>query len=275
MLALIAGQGHLPMVLIKALRLQGTDFQLCQMADFPANVFIDQDVLEFRIEHLGSFLQQLKDRGVTQVVFAGAVHRPKIDPTAIDAATMPLVPRMMQALQQGDDAALRTVIEIFEEAGLTICAAHQIMPDLMLPEGVLTAVKPGDQHLRDADRGEQVIGALSAADIGQACVVARGQVIAVETLPGTDWMLSSLDPARLPQSDARPTGGLMYKAPKTGQDRRIDMPTIGPDTIHGIAAAGLDGLVIEAGGVQVLDRAKVILLADEKGLFLWARKRSS
>ena len=266
-LAMIAGQGNLPAALAASLDAEGTPFVVWELDGFPSPPLGGHPVERFRIEHLGSFLAGLTARGVTEVVFAGAVGRPAIDPAQIDAATLPLVPRMMAALQSGDDAALRAVIGMFEEAGLAIRAPHQVAPALLPPARVLTHAQPGAGHLRDAARAADIAAALSAADIGQSCIVAGGQALAVEALPGTDWMIRTL----VSRDPALPKGGLLYKAPKSAQDRRIDLPTIGPDTIKAAAGAGLEGIVIEAGGVMVLDQALCIELADEAGLFLWVR----
>ena len=119
-----------------------------------------------------------------------------------------------------------------------------------------------DWAANDIARARTLLAAMGAADIGQACAVHKGQAIAVEGLFGTDWMLASL----LKRPDGR--GGLLYKGPKPGQDRRIDLPTIGPETIMGAAKAGLDGVVIEAGGVLLLDREATLADAERHGLFL-------
>jgi len=262
-------------------------------------------VIRFRIERLGSFIASLKAQGVREVCFAGAIRRPPLEPLQVDAATQPLVPRMMQALALGDDAALRLVLSFFEEAGLRIVAAHEVLPDLLLPTGLATKTQPDSGARLDAARGAQIVAAMGVADVGQACVVAKGQALAVEALPGTDWMLASVTRMRdgrvAPQSQAAdpvswmvegaadwlsggaapdpmvvrhlPRGGILYKAPKPGQDRRIDLPAIGPATVRGVAAAGLNGIVIEAEGVMVLDAATVVDLADRLGLFLWVRAR--
>ncbi|MEO0702875.1 MAG: UDP-2,3-diacylglucosamine diphosphatase LpxI [Pseudomonadota bacterium] len=263
MLALIAGEGRLPAVLAAS---QETPPLICELDGFPSGV--SDAPLVFRIEQLGNFLADLTGRGVTEVCFAGAIRRPPLNPAQVDAATMPLVPRMMQALQSGDDAALRMVIAFFEEAGLTVRAAHDVLPDLLPVEGVLTAAHPGARDERDAERATDVARVMAVADVGQALVVAAGQVLALEAAGGTDWMLRTLGGDRRPEG---PSGGLLYKAPKEGQDRRVDLPVIGPETIAGAAAAGLSGIVIEAGGVMVLDRDATVRAADDAGLFLWVR----
>jgi UDP-2,3-diacylglucosamine hydrolase len=294
MLALIAGQGALPGRVLAA----RPEALVCELEGFPSALALN--ARRFRIERLGGFLSELKAAGVTEVCLAGRVGRPRLDPSAVDAATMLLVPRMMAALQAGDDAALRTVLAFFEEAGFAIRAAHEIVPDLLPAAGVPTRAAPGPEAERDLARAVAAHRAIGAADIGQALVVAEGQVIAVEAQPGTDWMLASLlapdralvptgtlfddpfgvaadvfgGPARDPRprrDPALPRGGLLYKAPKPGQDRRVDLPAIGPETVRGAAGAELRGIVIEAGGVIVLEAAEVVRAADAAGLFVWVR----
>ncbi|MDF9302844.1 UDP-2,3-diacylglucosamine diphosphatase LpxI [Tritonibacter mobilis] len=261
MIALIAGRGALPAELIA--RLPERPMVCAMSGSEPDQVEAD---VTFRLEQLGSFLEELKSKGITQVCMAGAVTRPQIDPSAIDGATLPLVPVLQAAIAAGDDGALRAVIGILEQGGFEVKAAHEIAPDLLMPEGVPTKVKPGEIDKADAERAAVIAFGLSAADIGQACAVRSGQAIAIETLFGTDWMLESL--AQRPDGQ----GGLFYKAPKAGQDRRADLPTIGPATVAGAARAGLNGIVLEAEGVIVLDREEVVAACDRHGLFLWLRE---
>jgi len=236
---------------------------ICALEGFdPDDLAVD---VRFRLETLGSLLTVLRDNGVSQVCMAGAIGRPRIDPAAIDAATMPLVPLIQQAMAHGDDGALRAAIAIFEQAGFTVNGAHEIAPDLLLPAGCPTSAQPENNDRADAARGAEIVAAMSAADIGQACVVQHRQALAIEGIYGTDWMLRSLT--------TRPDdgGGVLFKAPKPGQDRRVDLPAIGPDTIVAACAAGLSGVVIEAGGVMVLDQSGVLAECDRLGLFLWLR----
>jgi UDP-2,3-diacylglucosamine hydrolase len=322
MIAIMAGTGALPGVLVRALRAVGRDALICEMAGVPVAVPDDLPRLTYRIETLGTLLADLRQRGVTEVCLAGAMGRPKVDLALIDALTWPLVPRMQAALGQGDDGALRALIAVIEESGLAVRAAHEIAPDLLPPAGVLSKTHPTEAQERDAMRAQAVHQALAAVDVGQACVVRAGQVIALEALPGTDWMLQSLIPAatpgaqgeeragaaahppgdpltwavdtasdvvagwadwltgpeaprpqkqQAPRAEGIAKGGLMFKAPKPGQDRRADLPVIGPATVAHCARAGLSAIVIAAGGVMVLDRDAVIRAADAAGMVLWVR----
>lgn len=264
MLALICGTGRLPLALVGALNPRPL---VCSLRGFaPEDLTPD---LDFRLEQVGSLIADLKARGVTRLCLAGAIRRPPIDPTLIDAKTMPLVPVMQKAIASGDDGALRGVIGIFESAGFAVMPAHELAPDLVPQAGCATDRQPAEADRADAARGQAVVAAMGCADIGQSCVVHRRQAIAVEALFGTDWMLQSL--ARRPDGG----GGLLFKAPKPEQDRRVDLPTIGPDTVDLSAAAGLTGIVIEAGGVMVLEREEVLARCNRAGLFLWVREADS
>ncbi|MEM1234055.1 MAG: UDP-2,3-diacylglucosamine diphosphatase LpxI [Pseudomonadota bacterium] len=292
-LGLIAGEGALPALI--AARQPEPPYVASLEGFLPEHLTPD---LVFRLEHLGTALGKMKEAGVTELCLIGKVSRPPVDPAQIDAATAPLLPRLMDSLTKGDDGALRCLMGILEEAGFTIRGAHEIASDLLPPPGVLVG-KISERHERDCERASAIVAAMGAADVGQACIVAGGQALAIEALPGTDHMIRTLMvagtrspvpditdpiglasdwltgrevPSVLGQRDPElPPGGLLYKAPKPGQDLRADMPTIGPATMTLAAEAGLDGIAIAAGGVLLADPNFCRDIADATGLFLWVR----
>jgi DUF1009 family protein len=260
MLALIAGQGDLPATVAAS---QKAPPLICALDGFaPAGLSVD---LTFRIETLGSFLADLKGRGVTQVCLCGSIARPPVDPSRIDAATLPLVPRMLAAIQSGDDAALRTVMDILEDHDFEVLGAHQIAPDIVIGEGVLSAASPDSRMQEDAARGAALLSALAPFDVGQACVCGAGRILAIEGAGGTDHMLASLPEV------ARTGAAILVKWAKDGQDLRADMPAIGPETITSIKAAGLAGLCVQAGRVILLHPEETVARANSAGLVLWSR----
>lgn len=261
--AIIAGAGALPAAVAAEL----DQPLVCALDGFqPAGLAVDQ---VFRVERLVPFLRGLADAGVERVIFAGAVQRPRLDPALFDPATAQMVPRLLAAMQAGDDATLREVLAIFAEAGFEIAGVADVAPGLVPGAGVLTGA-PTEADGRDADRAAAIVAALGAVDVGQGAVVAQGLCLAVEALPGTDAMLDWVaQTARRP--DPKGARGVFYKAPKPGQDRRIDLPTLGVETLCRAHAAGLAGIAFEAGGVILLDRAAMLAEADRLGLFLWAR----
>jgi DUF1009 family protein len=235
-LALIAGAGALPAALVQALP---TRPFIAAMDGFPPDGLPPD--LTFRIERLYPFFNALQDAGVTEIAFAGAVRRPRLDPALFDQQTAQIVPRLMHTLAQGDDATLREVIALFEEEGFTITGAAEIAPSLTPPEGLYAgALTPRDQQ--DATRAAAIAEALGRVDVGQGCVVAQGICLATETIAGTD--------------------------------RRIDLPTLGPATVEAAAAAGLAGIAWEAGATITLDLPAMQETAAQHGLYLWSRAPS-
>lgn len=297
MLALIAGAGGLPAAVAAA---QDTPPLICAFAGFPPDDLRSDHV--FRLETLGSLMSWLREQGVTRICLCGHIRRPDIDMALLDDATLPLVPALRDALKMGDDGALRVVMGLFEEAGFSLIGAHEAAPDLVLAAGVPTRARPDDAARADAALGPAILTEMSRADLGQSCVIRAGRVLRREDEAGTDSMLARVTPTDGLQDDADdmfnrivdttsdllgaaadwlsgPAGGdvrrngILFKAPKPGQDHRADLPTIGPDTALAAIRAGLAGIVIEAEGVIVLDQPRVIALLDQAGLFLWVRER--
>lgn len=262
--AIIAGSGALPGAVLAALGGVAPVFA-------PEGLAVAVAAEPFRFERLVPFLNHLVDRGVTGVVLAGAMTRPRLDPALFDPATAQLVPRLVAALQGGDDATLRAVITIIEEAGLQVHGVGAVAPALIPGPGVLGAVRPSEADGRDIARAAAIVAALGAADVGQGAVVAQGLCLAAEALPGTDVMLAQVarDAGTL-RPDPAGARGVLFKAPKPGQDRRVDLPALGPQTVRGAAAAGLAGIAWAAGGVLVLERETMVAEADRLGLFLQA-----
>ncbi|WP_292293301.1 UDP-2,3-diacylglucosamine diphosphatase LpxI [Marivita sp.] len=296
-LALICGQGRLPRIVADA---QEARPLVCVLAGFePDGLAAD---LTFHLETLGTLLATLKSRGVTRVCLCGAIRRPPIDPARLDDKTAPLVPRLQTALTSGDDGALRIVMDLFEEAGLRVVPVDDLVPDLLPAAGVPTFKSYAPQNSVEAALGERTVAAMGARDAGQACVVRGELVLAREDAAGTDAMLTRLARDRTTGSgdfltnpistasdmfggllgDAtdwlgggatQSEGGILFKGPKPGQDRRADLPVIGPGTPDAVAAAGLGGIVIEAGGVMLIDRTRTVARCDALGLFLWVREK--
>lgn len=294
MLALFAGTGDLPGEVIAALEATRQPYVVCEMRGFAVSGVGVGRKISFRIEHLGSVLDRLLAEGVTQVCFAGAIRRPVIEPAEIDAATLPIVPVLQEAMQQGDDGALRAVIGLFEGRGFAVVAAQDLVPALLPAAGVMV----GGAATRETERNLSAAvirhALMSAQDTGQAVVAAGGGIVAAEGAEGTDAMLEALAgplPMR-PMAQARgglagvvlgragsgPTkalpalGGLLFKAPKLQQDLRVDLPVIGPGTVELAARCGIADVVIEAGGVMVLHQGAVRRAAQSYGIRIWVRE---
>jgi DUF1009 family protein len=261
-LALIAGRGALPVEL--AARLPAPPLVCAPAGLVPEGVAVD---LPFRLERLAPFLRELGRRGIGRVALAGAVDRPRLDPALCDPETAGLMPDLVAAMAAGDDATLRALIALIEGFGLVVEGIDKLAPALLAPAGALTR-PPTPAEAADAARGAAVLAALGAADVGQAAVVARGLVLGVEALYGTDALLSDVAARRTSREPQR--GGVLVKRAKPGQDRRADLPAIGLQTVAGAVAAGLTGIALQAGAVVILDRDAVETAARAADLALWA-----
>lgn len=261
--AIIAGRGTLPLTLARAApgALYVT-FGGVEIAGLPEGLAHAEE----RLEKLGALFETLRGAGVEEVVFAGALNRADLDPSGFDAKTMALLPRLMGAMQKGDDGLLREIIAIFAEEGFATIAAHDIAPGLVLKAGSRFGRAPSPAEDADIARGREILATLSPLDIGQGVVVESGLCLGVETLQGTDALLGFVADT---QAHLRRGKGVLVKDAKLGQDLRIDMPTIGAATLRAAARAGLAGIAIGAGRVIVLDE-DIEALAGELGLFVVA-----
>ncbi|GAA6207359.1 UDP-2,3-diacylglucosamine diphosphatase LpxI [Cognatishimia sp. WU-CL00825] len=259
-LAVLAGKGALPVALSDA-RPDALLFTLAGMSHD-----LSRPTFEHRFEKLGGLIQDMKDRGATEVVMAGGMPRPQIDISALDAFMMANAARLQAAFQQGDDTLLRLFISLFEEQGIKVRGAHEILPELTIGQGAVVGPSPTADQMRDIEKAADLLKALSPHDLGQGAVVSAGLCLGIETLQGTDALLQFV--AETPKHLVRQPG-VFVKVPKSGQDLRVDMPAIGPGTIEKVIAAGLAGIALAAHRVILLERAKTIAAAEKAGLFLY------
>ncbi|MBE7217830.1 MAG: UDP-2,3-diacylglucosamine diphosphatase LpxI [Caulobacteraceae bacterium] len=268
-LGLIAGGGDLPVALAARCTAAGRPVFVVRLRGFadPAalSAFPGADA---GLAELGRCLELLRAAGCTSVCFAGDVARPDFAALKPDWRGLRELPGAVAAARRGDDALLRFVLSMFEREGFRVEGAHEVDAALTLPSGALGRLPLPPACEEDAALALRTARAIGALDIGQGAVAAHGVVLAVEAQEGTDAMLRRV--AGLPAA-LRAVGGVLAKAPKPMQERRVDLPTLGAATVRAAAAAGLAGIVGEAGGVLVLDRAGLAAAADELGLFVWGQ----
>jgi hypothetical protein len=261
-LGILAGGGRLPGRIAAAARAAGRDVFMVGLEGFAEPAVLapwPHEVL--RILAAGRILAALRAHRCQDLVLIGTVRRPSLLDLRPDAEGARLLARIGRAAFAGDDGLLAAVVRVFGEEGFRVLGAHEILNEALGPAGLMTRAAP--EAMADIGRGVAVVQALGAVDVGQGCVVQQGVVLAVEAAEGTDAMLARCGAL------ARPgRGGVLVKLVKPGQDRRADLPTIGPDTIRAAAAAGLRGVAFEAGGTIVADREAAVTAADATGLFL-------
>lgn len=269
-LGIVCGGGAFPLAVAVAARHAGRRVVL-----FPIYGFADAQVeawphVWIHIAQFGKLKAELRRHGCRDVVIIGNALRPRVRDIRLDWGALRLIPRILGMLRGGDDHLLSDIARVFEESGFRLVGAHEIAPEILIPEGRLSSVEPTRDELDDIEVGRRALKALGPLDIGQGLVVMKKHVVAMEAAEGTDLMLERVAELRAIGRIKTPAHcGVLVKVPKIGQDLRLDMPSLGPRTVEGAARAGLAGIAVEAGGVIGTDVDAIIRAADAAGIFVY------
>ncbi len=270
-IGLLAGGRRMPMEVAEGLRQRGANVHIVALegeADAELGRFDPQWV---NWGQIGTMIASFRKAGCRQIAIAGSVRRPDLTTLKPDLGFFRALPTIFRLIRAGgDDAVLRGVIGYFERYGLEVVAISSIAPELVVGAGRFAGPEHRRDDIRDIRTGFRVLDTLAPFDVGQAVVVADGRVEAIEGAEGTDNMMERLTENRHRRMHSREhvARGILIKGPKVGQELRVDMPVIGPETIRRAAAADLRGVAVEAGGVLALDRAGLHGLADTHRLFV-------
>jgi UDP-2,3-diacylglucosamine hydrolase len=267
-LAIICGAGSLPFAVADSARRQGRSIVL-----FALRGWADPGRVEcyphrwVRFGQLGRFCRTARQEGCRDVVFIGSVVRPALWQIWPDLATLRVMPRVIRMFHGGDDHLMSSIMKVFEDHGFRPIGAHEVAPEILMPEGAVGRFQPSANDQADIALGLALLGAIGQFDVGQATIVAGSHVLAVEAAEGTDEMLAQVAELRR-KGRIRSSGGVLVKASKPGQDRRIDLPTIGPKTVAGAAQAGLTGIAVVAGDAIMAEPDRVRQAADGERIFI-------
>lgn len=269
-IGVIAGAGTLPFAMADSLLARGLRPVIFAIRGYcdPARVTAYPHHW-IALGQFGRLTRLLRAEQCHDVVFIGGLVRPALSEIRLDWGTLRQIPNIAAAMRGGDDHLLTSVARIFEQHGFRLVGVQDIAPDLLMPEGDLARATPDAAARGDIARGLAALAAMSPFDIGQALVIIDGHVVAVEDIEGTDGLLARTARLRdLGRIRAKPGLGVLVKAPKSNQDLRFDLPSLGPRTIEGAVAAGLRGVAIVAGHAIVAEPQKVVQIADRAGLFV-------
>jgi hypothetical protein len=267
-LGVLAGGGPLPGRVAAAASAAGRPVFIVGLEGFADRHVIARWPHVFhRMGAAGGILGALRKHGCQDLVLIGPVRRPSLRDLRPDAEGARMLARIGLAAFAGDDGLLSAVIRVLGEEGFSVLGAHEILHEALGPRGLLSVAAPDANAMADITRGIAVTRALGLVDVGQSCVVSAGVVIAVEAVEGTDAMLSRCG-ALLEALEMKKPTGVLVKSVKPGQDRRADLPTIGPETIRRAADAGLAGIAYDANGTILAEQEACIARANERGLFL-------
>lgn len=268
-IGLIAGGGDLPKNVVSGAKQAQHDVEIIAIEGFASGENFDQDVHMSGIGEFGKIVKTLKKAECTHVCFAGYIKRPDFLKMKRDLKGLMKMPGAIMAARRGDSALLEYVLKIFEDEGFTVIPPQDLCAELLLGEGHLGAISLTEPHMGDAKKACETASNIAAMDIGQSVIVCRGLVLAVEAQEGTDAVIDRV--LSLPE-DVRGTKdkpeGVLAKITAPDYDSRVDLPTIGVETVLRAKSAGLAGIVAESGYAFVIDKAAVITAADEAGIFI-------
>ena len=270
-LGIIAGGGSLPLEIARSVTGRGGRVHIVMIdgeADEALRNF-PHTVLNWA--ELGRAVRSLKRAGIKDMVMVGRMSRPSLRTAKPDFGFIRSLPKIMRALKAGgDDAVLRGVVNLFETRGLNVLSVADVAPELLVDEGPLGFHPPQASDIGDIEKGMGLIAALGRFDIGQAVVVTGGDVEAIEGAEGTDRMIARVEEMRQASGADLMSlrRGVLVKRPKPGQDTRLDLPAIGPETVDGAIKAGLSGIAGLAGEVLAASRFEMVERADRAQIFI-------
>lgn len=264
-LGIVAGGGTLPKRLIEACRATDRPFFVIALeGQADRGMLANVPHAWVRLGAAGEAIAHLRSEGCTDLVFAGSVRRPSLSDLRPDSWTAWFLART-GAFAFGDDGLLAALVRALEDGeGFRVVGVEIILPELLAREASYGRFAPSPEDETDIASAIAAALDLGARDLGQAAVARDGYVIALERADGTDAMLVRLAEEPAPQQ----LRGVLAKVRKPGQETRVDLPAVGPETVRLAARAGLKGIVIEAGGALVADTAELARAADDAGLFV-------
>lgn len=269
-LGILAGAGSMPLHVAKAALAQNRPVHIVALKSFASDELCALPHSWVNIGQIGGMIKALERNGCRDLVIIGSVLRPNLGEIRIDWGFLANLGGLW-ALRTagGDNSVLSRIVAFFEGKGFHVQGAHEIAPDLLAQPGPLGRVHPNEQSEADIELGRRAVAMLGSLDVGQAVVVARGHIIAVEAAEGTDAVLERCrDLKKWSFGRGSPRVGVLVKCAKPGQDRRVDLPSIGPETVRRAAEARLSGIAVAAGDVLIAERDETIRLADMHGLFV-------
>lgn len=215
-----------------------------------------------RLGAIGDLITKFKKESVEEVVMVGSIQRPTWQEVRPDLRGLKLLPKLLSG-GQGDGDILRIAIKELENEGFGVVGVEEVLPELLTPVGKIGKHSPSFQANKDIRHGLSVARTIGDLDIGQAVVVQQGMILGVEAAEGTDSLVSRCGLLSKPGDK-----GTLIKIKKAQQDSRADLPTIGPRTVEGVHRSGLGGIALQAQASLIVQRSKVIALADQYGLFV-------
>jgi DUF1009 family protein len=262
-LGILAGNGAMPKEVIEHCKATGRAFFVVGLEPYvlPETLY-DAPHISAKIGEVGKILKSFQKNQVKEIVFAGGIRRPSFKELIPDWEGAKLMTKLA-IRKMDDDNVFRVLINEIEGKGFKVVGAQEVMPQVLLTEKLYGKTKPTKEDFEDIKTGIKVAKALGALDVGQACVVQEGMILAVEAKEGTDGMMD-----RIPALKRKGKAPILIKVTKPEQEARVDLPTIGTKTIETMKRNGIKGMAVEIGSTIFLEKEKVLKMVNEAGIFI-------
>ena len=229
--------------------------------DFSKNSKFKKNIYSHRISigKFGKILNLIKEKKSKKVLFAGKIAKPEFSSLRLDFKGFYYMPSVIKAAKKGDAAIIKAIIKILNVEGIKVISSISFNPELALKAGNYSKLKPNREDLVSIKKGIKYFNKLNELDHVQALILNDGKIVAKEGREGTRKMLIKLK---------KKTHGILIKFPKKKQDLRMDLPTIGLQTIKDCKKYGLKGIVLKSKKNIILDKAKCIQFANKNRIFI-------
>jgi DUF1009 family protein len=262
-LGIIAAKGNLSRKLIEYAKNEFELFIVAIIGETDPLLINNINHIWINIGEIGKAIDAMKLAKVKKVVFVGSLQKPDILSLKVDSMGAKLLAKTLKDKFFGDNTLLASITEFLEAQDFQVIGVDEILKDLVVDVENFTVLIPNDQDQKDIELAMRVVNELGKLDIGQGAIVQNKVVLGVEAIEGTDRLIERCGNLKLSN-----TGGVLVKLSKPNQELRMDLPTIGIETIKNMQKAGFKGIVIEAKRVIFLDRQEVIEFANEHNMFI-------
>lgn len=268
-IAIISGRGLLPKDIKNELLSKNRELHIIAFHGQTDECLIeDLPHAWFNLGSVNKIIKYLNNHNISEVVMAGSITRPAWSEISLDLKAIMLIAKY-GVRTKGDDGLLSAVIKYLESEKIKVISPDEILCNLRTDPGIVTRAKPSEENLADINKGISILNHISTIDIGQAVVIQQSLVLGVEAIEGTEKLISRTGELR---RDKSKSGGVLVKIAKLQQSERVDLPTIGPDTIDQLHQAGFAGIAIEAKRSLILAKAETIKRANDLGVFIMGVK---
>ena len=265
MLGLIVGESSLPRFLIKKLLKKKVEFLILDLTK--SNTYKNyKNSYSLKIIQLGKAISILKKNNCKSVILIGKVKRPEVSLLKFDRKALFYLHRLFLAFKKGDGNILKEVIKIFKENKIKVINSMKFTPELIFKDKAINKIKINNSDKNSVSKGVNVIKSLSRFDIGQSVVINNGYVLAIEGPEGTDEAIKRS--LYLSKKYNLKNKSILVKFPKTNQDLRIDLPTIGLETIKNCIKANIKGIAVKRSQNIILNKDKIINLTKKNNFFI-------